>query len=74
LGFGAALGAVAAVLPGRGPAQGVAVALAAYAASYQGWVPALGILPPATDDEPGRPAVMVAAHVVYGAVLGRLLR
>ena len=72
LGFGAALGAVSALLPGRGPAKGVTLALAVYAASYQGWVPALGVLPRATRDRPGRPAVMVVAHVVHGVVLGAL--
>ena len=72
LGFGALLGAVSALVPGRGPAKGVALALVAYAASYQGWVPALGVLPPASRDHPGRPAVMVVAHVVYGGVLGAL--
>ena len=71
-GFGATLGAVSALVPGRGPAKGIALALAAYAASYQGWVPALGVLPAASRDHPGRPAVMIAAHVVYGGVLGAL--
>jgi hypothetical protein len=72
LGFGATIGAAYALLPRTGaPAlRGVVTALAVYGASYQGWVPALGILPPATEDHPGRPAVMVSAHVVYGAVLG----
>ncbi len=72
VGFGSGVGSAYALLPRVGPpaARGVATALAVYAASYQGWVPALGILPPASQDQPGRPAVMVAAHVVYGAVLG----
>jgi hypothetical protein len=72
VGFGASVGAAYALLPRVGPpvARGVVTALAVYAASYQGWVPALGILPKASDDRPGRPAVMIAAHVVYGAVLG----
>ena len=74
VGFGATVGAAYALLPRVGPpaVRGVATALAVYAASYQGWVPALGILPPATQDRPGRPAAMVSAHVVYGAVLGVL--
>ena len=74
VGFGASVGAAYALLPRVGPpaARGVATALAVYAASYQGWVPALGILPRATRDKPGRPRVMIAAHVVYGAVLGVL--
>lgn len=72
LGFGVTVGAAYALLPRVGPPvlRGVATALAVYAASYQGWVPAVGILPPASRDKPGRPRVMVAAHVVYGAVLG----
>ena len=70
--FGATNGAVFALLPRYGPAplRGVAQAMAVWAVSYQGWVPALGILPAATRDKPGRPAVMIAAHVVFGAVLG----
>ena len=36
--------------------------------------PALGILPPPEDDRPGRPAVMIAAHIVYGLTLGWLIR
>jgi hypothetical protein len=72
LGFGMTVGAAYALLPrvGSPVARGVATALAVYAASYQGWVPGLGILPPASRDKPGRPRVMIAAHVVYGAALG----
>ena len=71
-GFGATVGAAYALLPryGAPPLRGVLLALGVWAVSYQGWVPALGILPPATRDKPGRPAVMIAAHVVFGAVLG----
>jgi hypothetical protein len=74
VGFGASVGAGYALLPrvGSPVVRGVATALGVYAASYQGWVPALGILPPATEDRPGRPRVLIAAHVVYGAVLGVL--
>jgi hypothetical protein len=50
----------------------VVTGLAVWAVSYQGWIPALGILPKASEDRPARPAVMVTAHVVYGAVLGAL--
>jgi hypothetical protein len=50
------------------------VALSVWALSYQGWVPALGILPPASRDQPGRQWTMVAAHVVYGVVLGAMER
>ena len=76
LAFGAGGGAAFAVLHRRLRlpvpllAQGIAFGLAVWAASYQGWIPALGILPPASDDRPGRRRAMFAAHVVYGAVLG----
>lgn len=61
------------VLPGPGWLLGILFGLAVWAVSYKGWIPALGILPPPEDDRPGRPAVLVAAHVVYGFVLGRLV-
>ncbi len=74
VGFGAVTGAGYALLPKVGPPwlRGVVTGLGVWASAYQGWVPALGILPPATEDRPERPAVMIAAHVVYGAVLGEL--
>ncbi|MFZ5896311.1 MAG: DUF6789 family protein [Myxococcota bacterium] len=55
-------------------ARGVPFALAVWATSYAGWIPALGILPPPSRDRPGRPTSMVIAHVVYGAALAALLR
>lgn len=67
--FGAGTGAAYALLPRRGPGTAVALALAVWAVSYEGWVPALGALPPAHRDRPDRPLVMVAAHVVHGLVL-----
>ena len=41
--------------------------------SYQGWVPALGIMAPASRDRRGRVVTMLAAHWVYGAALGGLV-
>lgn len=78
LGFGTASGALFGLLAGervpRVPA-GVAYALLIWLGSYEGWVPALNILPPVSrDPAPGRPAVMAAAHVVYGATLVLALR
>jgi hypothetical protein len=78
VGFGAAAGALFGVLHrslGRSgtwsaAALGVAYASIVYLVSYQGWVPALRILPPASRDDPGRVSTMVAAHWVYGATLG----
>jgi hypothetical protein len=72
VGFGATVGAVYALLPRVGPpvVRALAVSMAVYGASYQGWVPALRILPPADEDRPARQKTMIAAHVVYGVVLG----
>jgi hypothetical protein len=48
-------------------------ALAVWAISYVGWIPALRLLPPPTRDDPDRPVAMVAAHLVFGTVLGEVL-
>jgi len=71
LGFGLGAGGAYALLPRRLPPQvrGCAWGLAIYATSYQGWVPALGALPKASEDRRDRVAVMVLAHLVYGSVL-----
>jgi hypothetical protein len=49
---------------------GAAFGSLVWAASYMGWVPALGIMPPAHRDRPGRPASMLVAHWIYGVTLG----
>jgi hypothetical protein len=80
LAFGAAAGALFGVLHRRLPlpvpaaAHGVVFALGVYAASYEGWLPGLG-LRPEPEETPAkiRPA-MIAAHVVYGAALGACLQ
>lgn len=79
LGFGVAMGAAFSLLQHelrpRTPAvlNGIGFGLAVWALSYEGWIPALGIMPPAEHDRPGRPESMVLAHVVYGAALGALV-
>ena len=80
VGFGAVAGALFALFTTRSARRSVpnAAAIGALYAtgiwlvSYQGWVPALGIMPPASRDRRGRVATMVVAHWVYGAVLGVL--
>lgn len=74
LAFGAVAGAGYAALPKWGPAplRGVLTGLAIWSTAYQGLVPALRIMPPASEDQPKRPGVMIAAHVVYGGALGVL--
>ncbi len=77
--FGSTAGALFGLLSRRlrvplGPAlQGVLFASLVWATSYKGWIPALGILPPPERDRPGRPAVMVLAHWLYGAILGAVV-
>lgn len=76
LGFGAAAGVPFALMHHSLPvgvprvATGALYGVGVWASAYLGWVPAMGILPSAEDDRPGRALSMVAAHVVYGAALG----
>lgn len=76
--FGAAAGALFEAALGRrtraAPLAGAAFGVAVWLVSYAGWVPALGILPPPHRDRPERQVTMLAAHLVYGAVLGALAR
>jgi hypothetical protein len=80
LGFGAAAGALFALLHRRSElpappiAEGIGYGLLVYAVSYNGWIPAIRIMPPPESDRPGRQPSMAAAHVVYGATLAALLR
>ena len=52
---------------------GVGFGLAVWAGSYLGWLPAAGIISPATEHPPRRNALMIAAHVVWGATAGLTL-
>lgn len=77
--FGAALGAGFALAHRRYPQpfgllpRGLVVASLVWFVSYQGWIPALGLMPPARRDQPGRPATMIVAHWAYGATLALCL-
>ena len=51
---------------------GVAYGLAVWTTGYLGILPSLGVLSPATEHPPRRNALMIAAHVVWGAALGLL--
>jgi hypothetical protein len=55
LGFGVGCGALyGAAVRHSSATRGVAFGLGVWAASYAGWVPALGALPPPDDDNPVR--------------------
>ncbi|MDF2442901.1 MAG: hypothetical protein JWR01_1104 [Subtercola sp.] len=79
LAYGAAGGVVYAALPVRSdssPAararRGLVYGLLVWAASYEGWLPLMGILPAAHRDRRRRAFAIIAAHVVYGVSLGLL--
>lgn len=73
--YGAGAGALLAAAAGRaGPPAGAAAGLAVWAASYFGWIPAFGALRPADEHPPRRTALMIGAHLVWGAVTGAALR
>ncbi|MET7463167.1 DUF6789 family protein [Nonomuraea sp. NPDC005501] len=72
VGSGALFGALARGRRVRVP-LGIAYGLAIWVASYAGWVPKLGTMPPLHRDRPGRQAVMAAGHVVYGVALAKAL-
>lgn len=53
---------------GRGALYGVGV----WVATYGSTLPALRLTPPPSQDRPRRQPRLLAAHLVYGATLGRL--
>ncbi|HEX8190206.1 MAG TPA: DUF6789 family protein [Pyrinomonadaceae bacterium] len=76
--YGATCGALyGAVSGGRADSHpalaGVGFGLAVWAGSYLGWLPAAGIISPATEHPARRNALMIAAHVVWGAGVGAAL-
>ncbi len=74
--FGAAAGSVYGMveekIPLRESVKGPLAGLAVWTGSYLGWIPALGILPPATEHPWRRNVMMIAAHLIWGTVLGGL--
>lgn len=69
MGYGATFGAIYGALnPREGSAlvDGTVLGLAAWAAGYLGWLPALGLMPPVNDQEAGEVAGPIARHVIYG--------
>jgi len=74
--YGAAVGAgcapVMRVLGGPPVVAGIGYGLGVWAASYLGWIPAVGILRSATEHPAERVGMMLAAHVVWGGVTGYL--
>ena len=65
---------IAAIRPRPGTAAGAALGAGLWAVSYFGWIPAAGILRPANSHPPRRNALMIAAHLVWGAVTAATMR
>jgi len=81
LGFGAGCGALLEAAMSKlkveqkqWPVLGMLYALGVWGASYMGWIPSFGILPPPHDDHPHRAKLMVVTHLIFGLTLGSLLR
>jgi uncharacterized membrane protein YagU involved in acid resistance len=73
--YGAAMGAlIAAMNPDPKKKTGAAAGLAVWLASYMGWLPAVGTLEPATKHPARRNALMIVAHLVWGASTAAAIR
>jgi hypothetical protein len=76
-GYGTAIGTVYALTASKLPfgpvVNGSLFGLAVWAGSYLGWIPALGILSPATEHPPRRTALMIIAHLIWGSATGLLV-
>lgn len=75
-GYGASVGGLFGLLAprnmSRSIAAGVGYGILVWAGSYLGVLPSLGLHRSATREPAERNALMIAAHVVWGAVLGAL--
>lgn len=73
--YGAATGALlAAMNPDPAKKTGAAYGAAVWLASYMGWIPAVGTLAPATRHPARRNALMIVAHLVWGASTAAAIR
>ncbi|HVF68287.1 MAG TPA: DUF6789 family protein [Pyrinomonadaceae bacterium] len=70
---GAAYGALSRGLGRHAALAGAGFGVAVWAASYLGWLPAAGILTPATEHPSRRNALMIASHVVWGTTAAVVL-
>jgi uncharacterized membrane protein YagU involved in acid resistance len=54
-------------------ATGAVYGLAVWSGSYCGWLPAVGLYPPPTEDTAERTVLMIGAHLVWGSATGLLV-
>ncbi len=75
--FGTTAGGVYGLLNEKMPLppalRGATYGLAVWAVNYLGLLPAIGLYRPPSHEPPRRKALMMAAHLVWGPVLGVLL-
>jgi uncharacterized membrane protein YagU involved in acid resistance len=74
--FGAAAGSIYGIvddkMPGDEDVKGLLAGTALWSGSYLGWIPLLGILPPATKHPWRMNVLMIVAHFIWGLTVGRL--
>jgi|SRR2546421_2693738 len=74
LSFGAAAGAIygplTRIVPLSSVLKGIVFGIVVWFANYLGWLPVVGMSEAATKQPIHRNALMIAAHVVWGAVTG----
>lgn len=77
-GYGALSGALYALfsekIPLRPSIKGPLAGWAVWAGSYLGWIPAMGILPPATRHPWRRNVLMILAHFVWGVTMAMVFK
>jgi putative membrane protein len=70
---GGVFAAVERFVPLPRPLKGVIFGLLVWTGSYLAWLPAFGLMSPATEHPPRRTAVMLVAHIVWGFATGLIL-
>lgn len=74
LGYGAATASVFETvtrpLPIPAFLRGMLFAMGVWAGSYLGWLPALNVLPPATQQTGRRNMIMILSHLLWGSLIG----
>jgi hypothetical protein len=77
LGYGATSGLLYALVRPHARSvllEGTALGVAVWAAGYVGWLPALGLMPPLTEQQPKQIAAPLLQHVAFGLVVASLVK
>ena len=71
---GSLYGIVEEKLPLRSPVKGSLAGMVVWTGSYLGWIPVLGIMPPATKHPWRMNLLMIVAHLIWGVSVGVLAK